>query len=388
MGLDRLPGSWDGLVVIRAGSFFNATRLADQHIAQHFAALGVPTLYVDPPVSALSPRNDPRLAAVVAEPPLRLVGPRLARLTPRALPGKSRKGVIHVTDALVSRQLRAAKRALGGQTRAVLTVSTRPPFGDFDEAFRVFWARDDYAAGAELMNLPASRVQRDELRAANAADLIIAVSSHLHDRWRSRGRPTVFVPNGCDASGLSTVDSCAWPADVTLPAPIAGVVGTLGARLDFDLLESIADRGWSLLLVGAKQKNFPASRIEALTRRPNVLWVGPKPYDALPPYLRTIDVGLVPYQDTDFNRASFPLKTLEYLAAGRAVVSTDLPATRWLDTDLIQVAAGDAFIDAVGQALAEAGTPRTGSSLAERRRAFASEHDWSQRAKAILAHLA
>ena len=28
------------------------------------------------------------------------------------------------------------------------------------------------------------------------------------------------------------------------------------------------------------------------------------------PYLRVIDVGLTPYSQSDFNRASFPLKTL------------------------------------------------------------------------------
>jgi teichuronic acid biosynthesis glycosyltransferase TuaH len=31
----------------------------------------------------------------------------------------------------------------------------------------------------------------------------------------------------------------------------------------------------------------------------------------LPGYLRMMDVGLVPYRDSPFNRGSFPLKTLE-----------------------------------------------------------------------------
>jgi len=56
-----------------------------------------------------------------------------------------------------------------------------------------------------------------------------------------------------------------------------------------------------------------------------VRWVGPQPYGALPGYLRLMDVGVVPYRDSAFNRGSFPLKTLEYLAAGRGVVATD----RW-----------------------------------------------------------
>lgn len=66
-----------------------------------------------------------------------------------------------------------------------------------------------------------------------------------------------------------------------------------------------------------------------------------------------VDVGLVPYGDPAFNRASSPLKTLENLAAGRAVVATDLPAVCWLDTALVTVAGDpDGSADAVEAALA------------------------------------
>jgi teichuronic acid biosynthesis glycosyltransferase TuaH len=100
----------------------------------------------------------------------------------------------------------------------------------------------------------------------------------------------------------------------------------------------------------------------------------------MPAYLRVIDVGLTPYRDSDFNRASFPLKTLEYLAAGRDVVSTPLPATRWLGTDLIGVAAGPAgFAAAVTAALARPRTPEA----AQRRQRFAREHSWDRRAKVL-----
>ncbi len=98
---------------------------------------------------------------------------------------------------------------------------------------------------------------------------------------------------------------------------------------------------------------------------------------AIPGYLRLIDVGLVPYADTPFNRGSFPLKTLEYLAAGRAAVSTPMPSTRWLGTDLITMASGpDAFADAVDKALDEPRTPE----LVRARREFAARHSWPRRA--------
>jgi len=115
---------------------------------------------------------------------------------------------------------------------------------------------------------------------------------------------------------------------------------------------------------------------------PNVRWVGQQPFAALPGYLRVIDVGLVPYLDTAFNRGSFPLKMLEYLAAGRAVVCTDLPAARWLATDLVCVAAGPDEFAVQADRLGAAGrTPE----LAARRREFATRHSWECRAKQFLA---
>jgi teichuronic acid biosynthesis glycosyltransferase TuaH len=143
------------------------------------------------------------------------------------------------------------------------------------------------------------------------------------------------------------------------------------------LLEAVADRGRSLLLVGPKDPTFEPQRFDALVSRPNVSWVGPKPFDALPSYFRAIDVGVVPYGDSPFNRGSFPLKTLEYLAAGRAVVSTDLPATRWLDTNLVAIAsAPEAFADHVERLLEEGAK----SGLTASRKEFAAKHSWPVRA--------
>ena len=121
---------------------------------------------------------------------------------------------------------------------------------------------------------------------------------------------------------------------------MVGVVGHLTDRIDISLLEAVVDSGLSLLMVGPRDPRWEPERFERLIASPHVQWVGLKPFAALPGYLRLIDVGITPYQDTAFNRASFPLKTLEYLAAGRGAVSSDLPATRWLQTDLVQVASG------------------------------------------------
>jgi teichuronic acid biosynthesis glycosyltransferase TuaH len=159
-------------------------------------------------------------------------------------------------------------------------------------------------------------------------------------------------------------------------------VGHINERIDLNLLEAIARRGVSLLLVGPRASEFEATRWTDLVNLANVQWVGPKPFAALPGYMGTIDVGLVPYGNSAFNRGSFPLKTLEYLASGRPVVSTPLPATRWLNADDVIVAGTpEEFADAV---VSLGHRTRQPAEMAGRR-AFAAQHDWKVRARELLA---
>jgi teichuronic acid biosynthesis glycosyltransferase TuaH len=160
---------------------------------------------------------------------------------------------------------------------------------------------------------------------------------------------------------------------------VAGFIGRLNARTDLGLLEAIAARGRSLLLVGPKDPGCDQRRFAALAGRPTVHWAGQQPAAALPGYLRLMDVGLVPYTPSRFNRGSFPLKALEYLAAGRPVAATDLPALRALGTGLIHITGAASFADLVDHLLAQPRTPQ----LAARCQAFAAQHTWARRATDI-----
>jgi len=219
---------------------------------------------------------------------------------------------------------------------------------------------------------------------------VLAVSAELAGALPTGSRPAAGVlANGCDPERYAGVDELPPAAEIRLAPPVAGLVGQLNERLDLDMLAAVADRGRSLLLVGPRYEQRPDTRrrLDDLLRRPNVQWTGRVPAERLPEYLAAIDVGLTPYADTAFNRASFPLKTLEYLAAGRPVVSTDLPSARWLmngpgprNTELIDLAAdAEAFADLVDARLKAPRTP----AFAAARRAFASRHSWAARAEEL-----
>lgn len=393
-----LNGVWDDLIIIRAGTFIQGHRLADQHIAERLAQRGVPVLFVNPPITAVGARRDPHLRENYFGPRLFQYADNLAVVNTPSPPGKTRFGVRNIVDVLQRRAVQSAVRSLTKRPRAMLSVAHDPTLlGCCGERTSVFWARDDYTAGAGLMNLPVDRVAASEANTAAAADLVIAVSPNIAQRWQQEGYRTEMIPNGGDAQGLAdhpavraATDSVQsggerpLPDDVVLPRPIAGVVGTIGERIDLELLAKVAESGVSVLLVGQKQRNLAEEKFQRLVSLPNVQWVGHKHPDELPFYLAALDVGLVPYTDSRFNLASFPLKTLEYLAAGLRVVSTPLPASIWLDSAHIPIArCGDEFIAEVRRAV------DTKANCAEisARQGFAAEHDWSKRADQILGFL-
>jgi teichuronic acid biosynthesis glycosyltransferase TuaH len=369
---------WDELIVICAANNYDGIRLADQHVADHLSRLR-PVLFVDPPISHFT--KGPGVASL-KEPRLRMVSPSLARFTPVVQPYPARRGMLAITNPLLRMLVRRATNRLAGKVAAIVSAwPMHPIFGSCDERISVYWAQDDFVGGATLLGQEASRLLAWEQRVATMADVVVAANPLVQDRWRSFGSVSRLIPYGVDAEAYKSVEACEWPPDVNLPRPIAGFVGHINDRIDLALLEAVADRGRSLLLVGPRSRISESARWDALIVRPNVAWVGPRAFAALPPYLGAIDVGLVPYGDSPFNRGSFPLKTLEYLAAGRPVVSTDLPAVRWFKTNLVTIASTPQdFADAVDKWLDR---PRSAGDISKRR-AFAAEHSWAQRARDML----
>jgi glycosyltransferase involved in cell wall biosynthesis len=69
-------------------------------------------------------------------------------------------------------------------------------------------------------------------------------------------------------------------------------------------------------------------RLPVLGRMPNVELVGPIAAHDVPRELSSCDLMIVPFRSGPLATATDPLKVYEALAAGRAVLSTDLPQVR------------------------------------------------------------
>jgi UDP-galactopyranose mutase len=107
-----------------------------------------------------------------------------------------------------------------------------------------------------------------------------------------------------------------------LPRPRVGYAGVIDERIDLELVEFLARTrpDWQLVFVGPVVKIDPGR----LPRRPNIHYLGQKPYESLPLYLSGWDVAVLPFARNAATRFISPTKTPEYLAAGRPVVSTPI----------------------------------------------------------------
>ena len=384
-----------------AGVSWNGIRGTDRHLvtamAQH-----VHILWVDPPVSPVTSARQRNISDRSFRPHIFVIDNRVTRLTTVALPGLTRAGVRTTTALLVRRQVRWALNRLDIRPFAVVSTYLADVLGYWGrDVVNVLYGTDDYVAGATLMGLSARHLRQQELRAVARADVVAAVSPQLAQRWAHLGADPVVIPNGC---WPGQPGAHALPAEVPdLPRPVVGLIGQLSERIDLDILKAIADAGFSLLMVGPLDPRWEQQRFEELTGRPHVHYAGPVPAAAVPSYLAAIDIGITPYRDTPFNRASFPLKTLEYLGAGIPVVSTDLPAARWLREDLADgkhAAAADQilvlahdngeFVEMIGRIAVSKRHPARVSDPVVRHNcdqtrsdqcvAFAATHSWSRRA--------
>lgn len=302
-------------------------------------------------------------AAEPSTPPLRVIQPRVLpwhHLGPvRAFNSRSLVGAIR------------ASLAECGLTAAPLLVTGSPPsvsvFGRLGEYGSAYLCMDDFL---HLPNVSAHMIAPLERELLERVDVLVATAQALVESKRPRSGRAHHLPQGVNFEHFSAPRPV--PAELAgLPRPIIGFAGgIITPPLDLELIRRLADAhpGGSVVLVGPVQADL------ASIARPNVHVLGRRPYADLPAYVQAFDVGLIPYVLNEHTIAVDPLKLLEYLAAGVAVVSTDLPEVRKYEDSVLIARDSAAFVAAVGRALGDPADSRAS------RQAVAEQHGWSSRA--------
>ncbi|MCW1912951.1 glycosyltransferase [Luteolibacter sp. GHJ8] len=230
--------------------------------------------------------------------------------------------------------------------------------GQFSDA--ILWINDPMAAPAYVGNLgeamvvydcmdeltqfagaPAGLAER-EARLVQQADVIFCGGQKMRTKRLPGNSNTHFYGTGvdCDHFAAALKPAPAHPDLKQLGGPVLGYFGVVDERIDYPLLAFLADHNphWQIAMVGP----FAKVDVAALPSRPNLHWLGPKPYQELPSLCRQMDVCLMPFALNEATEFINPTKALEYMAAGRPVVSTALDEVRSNFAVAARIASGPA----------------------------------------------
>jgi glycosyltransferase involved in cell wall biosynthesis len=243
----------------------------------------------------------------------------------------------------------------------------------------LYYITDDHAAKP---GIDADSFHAAEDRFARRADVILASAPELVKRMRMLNDNVHYAPGVTDTRLFATALEPGPVDDAleSLPHPRVLFVGAiLAATIDIDLVVGLADLrpDWSFVFVGPIGQGDPRTDVGALRDKPNVHLLGSRPNEHLPELLRGADATIIPYRVDRQMRSVFPMKTYEYLAAGRPVVSTPLQTLADVP-EVILAASAEQF----AQRLTEAIDGDTAQARQDRSTA-AKSHSWESRLEQI-----
>jgi glycosyltransferase involved in cell wall biosynthesis len=115
----------------------------------------------------------------------------------------------------------------------------------------------------------------------------------------------------------------------------------------------------------------------------NVHVVGWIPPMGVPVMMEGLNVGLIPFAESETARCADPIKLYEYFALGKPVVSTYAFRPDAVEAGLMRVGRNDAFAEAIRASLAD----QADESLGDARKRYADAHDWSEQARFFDRHV-
>ena len=257
---------------------------------------------------------------------------------------------------------------------ALNPVYGNPLAGKLDERMLVYYCYDEIQAGKWMTK----HGHAAEEKFLKKVDLVVASSEKLKERKEAYHPKCYTVNNGVDLDMFMVHPD----EDSQSPGkgkPIIGYLGSVDHRLDVELLDGMLKRfpHADLHFVGrvTSMKVF-----KHFKQYPNVHFLGPQAPEKLASYLKSFDVGIIPFIKNDFTEGIYPMKINEYLAAGLPVVST-----RFGDMNTFEEVANicnthPEFLQAIEICLDHGAS----STQKMERIHFAQENTWEKRAEEFL----
>jgi glycosyltransferase involved in cell wall biosynthesis len=256
-----------------------------------------------------------------------------------------------------------------------------PVVGTLGERLSVYYCIDDYSA---LPNVNETAVRAMDEEMTRKADLVFVASATLLEAKEKLNPETRVSPHGVDLAHFARASdgSAQPPADIsTRPGPVVGFFGLIEQWIDLDLVNYLAEQRPNCTFVLIGRVAVPD---EQVPRRPNIHYLGVRPYDQLPDYGSRFDAAIIPYKLTRQVIHANPIKLREYLAMGKPVVSVSTPEIDKY-ADVVAIArTREEYLARLDEALARAATPEE----VQRRQERVAPEGWDARLQQVLAVVA
>ncbi len=287
-------------------------------------------LYVEPPISLLSPFKDPscwKKWKTWSE-GLRKWRENIYLYSPPViLPfGSVYRTINWLNQSWLLPFLRAAVRKLNFQDPILWTYlpNTADLVGKLGEKLVIYDCVDEHSAYTGFRPATVASLEKKLLQ---KADIVFVTAKGLYQAKKPYCKEIHLIPNAADVAHFRRALDPATPVAPelkNLPRPVVGFIGVIQDWIDTDLIAELAKRkpSWSFVLVGPAAPGIDLSKLRAL---PNVYLLGRKEKEVLPSYLKGFDVCLNPFRLNRLTATVSPLKFYEYLASGKPVVSAPLP---------------------------------------------------------------
>jgi hypothetical protein len=177
---------------------------------------------------------------------------------------------------------------------------------------------DRYERAYDAAGRTQKRLEHLHEQAAARSALTFVASEELARLEREAGREPTLVPLAADS----------FPALDPEAAVIAVSLGHHGWRVDWKLLRGVCERTPELVLlvIGGRHDDELAGDEDFAWCRdcPQIVWLGRQDDDDAARLILCADVGIVPFERSDFNEAGLPYRILKYARLGRRTVSPPL----------------------------------------------------------------
>lgn len=157
------------------------------------------------------------------------------------------------------------------------------------------------------------------------ADIIIADSDYLFRNKMKFRKDILKIPPGVNYRLFKQADY-----DEVDNRKVC-YFGTIDEKIDFYVIECIANSGYDVLMVGPVKITLPKLPL-------NICFIGSVSHVELPQYLKNCKCIIIPYIINEFTKGVIPAKIYECLATGKPIITTPLPEFMHWNNNLIYIA--------------------------------------------------